>query len=248
MVVRVAANNNFNCTHAEFQQLDEYRTRYPTYIFFVNSNIKTPKLLNLNKHDYPAVITVNPDLVIDRKLIARLKDVKPIAFLRLKWLPDDPAIEELGNELATKYPVVVTVQRFNSWASLSKYTDRKHYKLDCARLRLHGPALEHLQHWTDDHIQSGRQVFICDRASLGCQVCGLCSRLVTSSSDEVKSLNLSSSGVCPYHCVDCYAKTNSNRVPHGSRPIDFDHIHKNQKQAGKTKHIELARKFLCPSK
>lgn len=241
-VVRVAANNNFNCTDAEYAQLDEMARANPHRLFFTNSNIKTPDLSNINDHPYPVVLTVNPDLYVVDKQIARLSRVDPakVAFVRVKWLPEHPEIAALARDLASNgYNVVITAQRFNSLETLKKYTTREHYSFSCSRFRLAGAALEELHIFVDAHDR----VYMCDRADLGCQGCGLCSKLTSGDDLPILSVNLSTSGVCKYHCPDCYAhQLQAFLIATGKRPMKYDTIQKNRKQSGNTKHIQNAKK------
>ena len=89
-VVRVGVSNNFNCTPAEFKQLNSMQAAHPGHLFFVNSNVNTPGLPRLNDHPYQAVITLNPTLDITDKAIRKLYavDRDKVAFVRVKYLPD----------------------------------------------------------------------------------------------------------------------------------------------------------------
>lgn len=241
-VVRVATNNNFNCTAAEFKQLEMFKYLNPQSLFFVNCNVRTPRLPELFHSTSRAVITLNPDLTVDPDLVKRgLWMGDTVSFYRVKWLPFNPAIIDLVIQAAAVAPVVITAQRFNSWDTLEKYTDRKHYKIDCAKLRLHGAALRDLKRFADGISKAtAHRVYICDRRDLGCQGCGLCATLNGAPrGTPVKSLNLSCSGVCPYSCPDCYAKTMQRFLTGtGKAPMVYDKIKANKKQAGKTKHIQ----------
>lgn len=240
-VVRVAANNNFNCTAEEFAQLDEMAANNPRSLFFINSNIKTPHLAAINDHDFQAVITVNPDLHVKEEQIARLYtvDFGKVAFVRVKWLPESADIENLALDLSQHgYNVVITAQRFNSKDSLRKYTSFDHYKFSCSRYRLSGAALDYLERFVDAHPR----IQMCDRANLGCQGCGLCAKLTAGYDVPILSVNLSTSGVCKFQCPDCYAHQLQNfLVATGKRPMKYDTIQKNRKQRGDTKHIKEAR-------
>lgn len=242
-IVRVATNNNFNCTAAEFKQLDGIAAENPERVFFVNCNVRTPKLRALLRHGYNAVITLNPDLNISGRLIERgLAVASKVAFYRVKWLPERPDIEELIKRVAKVLPVVITAQRFNSKKMLRKYTELKHYKHECSRYRLHGAALEALEGFVDSLQAKGRPVYICDRKGLGCLGCGLCATLNGYEGARIESLNLSTSGVCPYNCPDCYAKAMQRfLVGTGKAPMKYDTIKRNKKQSGQTKHIKQAR-------
>lgn len=242
-VVRVATSNNFNCTEVEYRQLDKYLKRHhPNKYFFINSNIKTPKLLNINKHPYKAVITANPNLHVEHTLIRRLYDIRPnkVGFVRVKWLPERPPIKDLINQLLyDDFTVVLTIQRFNNKKSLQKWTDLKHYTFECNRYRLHGPALEEVEMYVDSKKEEGLRAYICDRQGLGCQGCGLCATLTCGEDVRISSLNLSSSGMCPFNCPDCYAKTMQRFAKAcGNAPLKFDVIKANSKQRGTTKHIK----------
>jgi hypothetical protein len=231
-VVRVATSNNFNCTAAEWAQLDTFRLANPQTVFFINCNIKTPDLLTINDHDYKAVITANPSLSFSldevTAILARL-DGSKIAFVRVKYLPENPAIDELIETLKPTYRVVLTNQRFNGRKTMNQYSNEKYYHHDHNRWRL-------------VRLPRIAGVLICDKSGKGCQACGICSRLVSGRVYPVKSLNLSTSGICPHSCPDCYAKTLQNflrSMPERiSTVIDYDHIKANNKQAGRTKHIK----------
>lgn len=238
-VVRVATNNNFNCTEREFRQLDRFAAQNPDKIFFVNSNARTPKLRAILDHPYKTVITLNPDLnvvpyVADRGLAVH----SSVSFYRVKWIPERPEIKTLIDKALNLAPVVITMQRFNSRACMERYADPKDYRLVCVRFRLHGEALKKLEDLVDHETARGRRLHICDRKGIGCLGCGLCVTLNGAApGTPIKSLNLSTSGVCPYNCPDCYAKAVSKRCVHGN-PIAYDQIIANRKQRGKTKHIQ----------
>ena len=237
-VVRIGANNNFNCTDAEFQQLDTFADAYPDTLFFINSNVKTKMLNKINKHPYKAVITLNPDLLVKKDLVKKLMkiDKDKIAFVRIKYIPDNQDIPYLIEEIRKDLPVVITLQRFNSIQSILKYVPnfRNHYTHSHNRFRLTGESLIAVEHLTDV-----KNIFICDKSGLGCGGCGLCSKLTAGKDLPIFSLNLSSSGMCPFNCVDCYAKTMQHFLEKlGNPPIRFDWIHMNNKQAGRTKHIK----------
>jgi hypothetical protein len=242
-IVRVAVNNNFNCTTIEFKQLDDLQKIHPESMFFVNSNIKTPKLLAINKHPYRAVITVNPDITIDPSLVQRLYgiDSSKISFTRIKFIPGHPEIIDLINKVSETLPVVITNQRFNGKKSISQYVPdfRDHYKWAHNRFRLFGDSLAIIENL----VKPGNNIYICDQLGLGCGGCGLCSTLTTGQTLPIYTLNLASSGICQYNCVDCYAKTMQHFLRSINKPVmHFDWIHMNHKQSGKTQHIKQAKK------
>lgn len=237
-VVRVAVNNNFNCTNAEFNQLDTLCRKYPDTVFFVNSNIKTPKLLEINNHPYQVVVTLNPEINIDEKLIKRLYDIasEQVVFTRIKFVPGHPEILDLIHTVSETHIVVITLQRFNGKKSIQKYIPdyRDHYKFSHNRFRLYGDSLA----MVEGLVKPGNNIYICDQLGLGCGGCGLCSTLTVGKTLPIYTLNMSSSGICRYNCVDCYAKTMQHFLRRIHRPvIHYDWIHMNHKQSGRTEHI-----------
>jgi len=249
-VVRVAVNNNFNCTKPEWLQLDMFSSLHPDKTFFVNSNIHTPDLVSISKHNYKAVITANPNILIDDPyvLIHKLKVIqKNVAFVRVKYVPGyTPALDLIDNLSECGFNVVITLQRFNKKFNISKFANPKHYQFTHSRWRLKNP--KPIINRAKNSRKHGLNVFICDQAGLGCQGCGLCAKLTTGSSEDVsiKTLNLSTSGLCKFNCPDCYAKTMQKFcIGTGHNPISYDNIHANCKQAGKTKHIQEAKEKRC---
>jgi hypothetical protein len=236
-VVRIAVYTNFNCTDAEYKQVEEYKEKYPDKFFFVNCNVRTPRLITLNNHKHKVVVTVNPDLVVSEEHLCRFYEIHPelVAFARVKYLPENPSITGLITELhKDNYNVVITPQRFQRKNTLLHYTDPKHYEYDCSRFRLNGEALSKLYALVDAYDPP--TVYICDRRGLGCSACELCSLLTTGQKLQIASLDLSTSGQCPYSCPDCYAKALQVRIKH----IKFDAIKRNDKQTGQTVHIKRA--------
>lgn len=245
-VVRVATNNNFNCTTKEFNQLKDMELAHPDSVFFVNSNVNTPDLLKINKNPYKVVVTINPTLVVRPESYDRLKQLDPskVAFVRVKYLPGHPEINALVTRLVKDdYAVVITIQRWNGIESLSNYTDRKYYTFEHNRFRLSGEALKEVLEFVDS-FDTGK-VFLCDRVGGGCGTCKLCVMLTAGTNLKLTSTNLSSSGLCKFNCPDCYAKTMQNMSrAFGYQPIIYDKIKANSKQAGKSQHAKDAVKHL----
>jgi len=239
-VVRVATNNNFNCTLKEFRQLHEIELSHPDSTFFINSNINTPELLRINDHPYKVVVTINPTLIVRQENIDRLHqiDKDKVAFIRVKYIPEHTEINELIKSLVKEdYAVVITVQRWNSIESLRNYTKLEYYTHHHNRFRLSGGALEKLQSFVDSF--DTEKVFLCDRVGGGCGSCKICVMLTAGQNLKLTSINLSSSGVCKFNCPDCFAKTLQHfSVALGHQPIAYDIIKANLKQSGNTKHIK----------
>jgi hypothetical protein len=180
-----------------------------------------------------------------KKVIDKIDLIKSkLAFVRVKYIPNDKQIFTLiGALLKRNIPVILTLQRFNGKASLLKYTDLSFYKFSCSRYRLNGQELEHILKVVDDFNKLGFKIWVCDRKGEGCEGCGLCSKLTIGKDLKISSLNLSTSGICPYNCVDCYAKTMQRfSKAMGNKPIIYDTIRQNEKQAGRLEHIKAHRK------
>jgi len=237
-IVRVGINNNFNCTEDEFTQMYGFTFVKSSAHFFINTNIKTENLLNINKHDYKSVITVNPDITIDRALIERLYkvDKEKIAFVRVKYVPNKRPIKELIIELSEQgYNVVITVMRFKSNDTVNFCSQKALYDFECTWFRLKSKYRHLLEKFAD----SLDNTYICDREDTGCQDCGLCSKLTTGKDLEIYGLNLSTSGICKFNCIDCYAKKMQHILKaFGKSSIAYDVIKKNMKQKGSTIHIK----------
>ena len=238
--VRVATNNNFNCTEKEYKQLDAIALAHPNFYFFINANINTPDLLRINDHPYKAVITVNPTLLVRNECVERLYQIRKdlVAFVRVKYIPGHPEIKDVIARLAKdNYAVVVTVQRWNGKEALLNWTSLEHYTFAHNRFRLSGCALKELQDFVDSF--EDEKVFICDRIGGGCGSCKLCTMLTSGEESKLASINLSSSGICQFNCPDCYAKTmQAMSRAFGYQPIVYDRIKANSKQAGQSKHIK----------
>jgi hypothetical protein len=238
-VVRVATNINFNCTKKEFNQLDAFNKAYPDKMFFVNSNINTPELLAINDHPYKVVVTINPTMIVRQECLTRLHQLNKskVAFVRVKYIPNNSAINKLIKDLAKdNYAVVVTVQRWNGKESLLNWTRLEYYEHTHNRYRLAGEALKALQDYVDTFDE---KVFICDRIGAGCGGCKLCTMLTAGVACKLSSINLSSSGLCKFNCPDCFAKTLQDMCKgFGYLPIVYDRIKANSKQAGQSQHIK----------
>lgn len=233
--VRVATSNNFNCTDAEWDQLDGFAAANPSRFFFVNSNARTPRLPSVADHPYRVVVTANPDLAVDPRLESRALALPAdrVAFYRVKWLPGDAAIIGLAGRIrAAGRQVVVTPQRFARKATLLHFSNPESYRFECSRYRLHGPAWDAMLAAAD-----GMGALVCDRKGLGCRACGQCSRLASGLDLPVSSLNLSTSGECLYDCPDCYAKSIRQFLAGMGQKPSYDTIKANDKQSGRTEHI-----------
>jgi len=234
-VVRVGVLNNFNCTPKEYKQLNNFAHKHPDKSFFINCNINTPKLHAINDRPYKAVITLNPNITDNSFFKLGQVDLSKVAFVRIKYVPNKPTIVNLIKLIASMdIPVVITMQRFNGKKSVSTF-GIKNYKFSYNRYRL----TENAKKVVEKLASNTKNVYICDRSGGGCKECGLCAKLTVGENLPVYSLNLSTSGLCPFSCLDCYAKTMQKFVVGcGHNPIAFDVIQKNMKQKGSTKHIK----------
>ena len=131
--------------------------------------------------------------------------------------------------------------RFASNKTVNAYTDKAMYNYSHTWFRLNNKNMTAL----DAYISPIKDVYICDRKGVGCVGCGQCAKFTTGSHGDLFALNLSESGLCPFDCVDCYAKKMQNfLVGCEKAPIIYDVIKQNLKQKGKTKHILLKKKEL----
>ena len=246
-VVRVGVTNNFNCTKEEFAQLDKFSAEHPDNYFFINCNINTPNIEEINNHPYKVVLTVNPNIIDhDGFLLLNMIDPEKVAFVRVKYVPGNKKtlflIDLLRNALGI--PVVVTNQRFNSKKSVKTFGEnfgKDNYVWQNTRYRLNEKNKKILEKF----IKGYDNVYICDRKGTGCGGCGLCATLTVGQKLPIYSLNLSTSGICPFNCIDCFSKTMQKFVVGcGHSAIKYDVIYKNGKQKGTTKHIKdnLAKK------
>jgi len=237
-IVRVGVANNFNGSIAEFNQLKYFSGKFPNKYFFVNSNINSKGLKNIANHNFKAVITVNPNLIVKNigSIMAKLEPIKNnIAFVRVKYMPDNKDILTLISVLVhNNIPIVITNQRFKSRKSMEKYSNEKYYKHKNGYFRL--TAEEKIK--LESIVDSLNKVYICDRKGKGCIDCGLCSKLTSGLDLPIASMNLSTSGICPFNCPDCFAKLSQKQYADkltGKVKISFDKIGKNSKQKGTLK-------------
>ena len=227
MIVRVATMANFNDTAKEFAQLNSIANN-SEHKFFINSNIKSinkKTAHRINNNSYPIVITFNPDLTVNWKYLDRLAYINPdkIAFIRVKYLPNNADIAKAIKLLSKQFKIVLTVMRFKSPITLDKYTEKKYYQWEKSYYRLkaeYTPA-------------KPRNVYICDEKHTGCTECGQCSKLTYNSTELTAEINLSSSGTCKFDCPDCYAK---QCLKQSQGKIKYDTIKRNQKMKGKLKY------------
>lgn len=224
-VIRVGVANNFNCTENEFNQLNYFQNKHTQDTFFINCNVNTKLLSNINNNAFNSVITINPNISFTKKQLERLYSIEreKVSFVRVKYIPNNEKINNLIVELKERgYKVVITLMRFATLTSLQKYSSKEYYIFKDRFFKLKPEYLGKI----DDF-----GVNICDKNGIKCVKCGLCSTLTTGEKREVFSLNLSESGVCKFNCPDCFAKRmQSLLVKWGYNTIDFDHIKKNMKQ------------------
>jgi hypothetical protein len=222
--------------------LQKLELENPDSLFFINSNINTPNLLKVNEYPYKVVVTVNPTLIVRKECIDSLHEIKKdkVAFVRVKYIPGYPEINNLIMSLVKEdYAVVITMQRWNGIEALRNWTKLEYYTFSHNRFRLSGEALEELRKFVDSF--KTEKIFLCDRVGGGCGTCKLCVMLTAGINLKIASINLSSSGICKFNCPDCYAKTMQNMSrAFGYRPIIYNEIKANSKQAGISQHAKDA--------
>jgi hypothetical protein len=236
-IVRVAVGNNFMCTQREFSQIEKTfeKMRSPYHSkFFLNSNVRTfirnPRAIDmLNRHNYPIVITINPDITVNFDYLKVIEKIRKdlIAFIRVKYIPGDDSIIELYNIVQLMgLHAVFTIQRFKSWGVAEKFI-KPEYRHMYANKKTGFLRLQHEFY----PYNIGK---ICGGKGGGCLKCGLCNTFTYRETVEtpIYSLNLSSSGPCPFNCPDCFAKNDQRRA---NSKIFCDKIKKNAKQNGTLK-------------
>jgi hypothetical protein len=218
-VLRVATFANFNFTDKEFEQLDDISEDRPEYRTFVNTN-SYPKL----RGKYPAIVTINPAL----KFVPPKGDTDIIKAVRVKYIADArPEVEQEFNKSVNwaykkDIPILVTYMRFKKLSTLKKYTrtygkQNSHYKWEGSYYRQVVKKT-----WELDLFN------YCDLKDKGCPSCGNCAKLPFGiPKAKFYSINLSSSGKCPYNCPDCFAKYLQNWGG-----LCYDRIIQNSKQEG----------------
>ena len=219
-VLRVATFNNFNFTDQEIKQLDEIAEEHQEYHTFVNSNSYS-KL----RGKYPAVITINPAL----KFVPPKGDFDIIKAVRVKYIADPrPEVEEEFNKsinwaFKKDIPILVTYMRFRKLSTLKKYT--KTYGKQNVNYQWEGNYFRQItkKKWDLDLFH------YCDLKDMGCPSCGNCAKLPFGLvKAKFFSINLSSSGKCPYNCPDCFARN----LQKWQSNICYDRIIMNSKQEG----------------
>jgi len=224
-VLRVATLNNFNYTDKEFEQMRSLEDNHPEYNIFINSN-SYQKI----RGKFPAVVTINPSLA---KFTEPKGDREIIKAVRVKYVADaKPKIKKAFDECvawAYKYdiPILITYMRFRSLSTLKNFArTAQKYKWR------HNYYRQVLKEQFDLDL-----FHYCDIREEGCPSCQNCAKLPFGfKGGEIYSINLSSSGECPYNCPDCYAK---NMSKWGN--LAYDRILKNTKMKGhKSFHSDLS--------
>ena len=209
---------NYNQTLQEAEQLQKWAQDNRV---FVNTNAKD-KLTE----DYPAIVTVNPDL--DR-FIEPTGYISAIRAVRVKWVAG--ATKQVRKAItmgihwaqAHGIPVLVTTQRFRRRATMEKFTTEKGREL-----------YKHIGNYLRPTVKPNLgkkdrpKVYYCDRSGKGCSDCGNCGKLTYSTTDTPISLDLSTSGKCPHNCPDCYAKILLGFTK--SKQPRYDTLKRNRKQ------------------
>jgi len=214
-ILRVGVMNNFNQTDAEFKQLQQYDSFFN---IFVNSNAFT-KI----KGKYPAFVTVNPYL---NKFVKPRGDISVIKAARVKYVSGaTPIVKKAWDDSVVwcreeNIPVLVTYMRFASKKDMETFTDdqsnyewKKNYYRQ-KKLKIFKDTLFHY----------------CDLKGKGCPECRNCAKLSYGiDTDDIRNINLSSSGECPFKCPSCFAKRMTRVFG-----LHCDKISQNAKQRGDT--------------
>ena len=230
-IVRVATLNNFNYTDAEIEQVRELQESY-RYVF-VNSHRNT----RLRALGVPVVVTLNPNVTDQAPLKGDLSDV---ACVRIKYVHSPigkAALEQCFEYCSLNgFTPLMTLFRMKSKKTRDRFLDeesRSHYTWIRNFFRLTSQGKRSAIRWIKARAKAWRlDVKFCDEKGGGCPDCGNCSKLTFGVDLPIHEVNLSSSGHCPYNCVDCFAKS---LVKKNRGRISFDTVKMNAKQKGKHK-------------
>jgi hypothetical protein len=230
-LLRVGVMTNFNGTRAEVEALDNLRDPY-----FVNSNAKTRPKVNVHA---PAVLTLNPDLV---KFVEPSPRFKQIVACRVKIAPGSGATTMAASQALRwcgfhQIPALVTFMRFTHRASFEDFIPEFARPMwtgfkDGSRCKLNNKGKQYAKKW----IIALANMFdvdlhICDEKGKGCSECGNCIRLNGYGPDtEIRALDLSASGHCPFNCPDCFSKQLLNRT---QGKVQWDKPKRNKKMGRK---------------
>lgn len=230
--LRVGVLTNFNFSEPEIQAIQAYADK--GWKPLLNTNAKTQIVAT----GFPVVVTINPDVV---KFEAPRGDLQDIAAVRIKFVAskDERMHAVLQQCLAWAdehaVPVLLTMMRFKALktAQVCHYNPDAYHR-EGSWLRLKPEYRARVEKWIAE-----TRLLVCDENGTGCPDCRNCSWTTYGSREgEIWGLDLSTSGVCPYSCPDCFAKSCLNMC--GGVPA-FDRPKKNRKQKGEVKHAALTR-------
>ncbi len=224
MIIRVGVLNNFNFTNKELKQIEGYKG----INLFVNSNSFIPI-----KSGVKSIVTINPYLKFYMNQQSNIVDV--CAF-RVKVVGDSKKEIALEENKCFKFckqnnkPILITFMRFASKNTLNQYTNSNTRDYIFKRGYFYYDHKLKIEIVNKLKKKYGELVYVCDIDEKGCPSCNNCARLTFGTKDtDIYSLDLSSSGYCPFNCPDCFAKRliklNKNR-------INFDELKKNSKMKG----------------
>jgi len=214
VLVRVGTLNNFNFTSTEVNHLNLLSKIYPNKIFFVWSNVKSyNKMYKKNKKEIDNLFK-NSNIKLGLTVTPNLEFIKPVTSKNIDNIIYKFVLNNKTNytrnkviEYAKKHDlnVLLIPLRFKKTENFNKYvsdTDKYVYIKPYIKLSKH--AFVEFAYYTK---QMYNKVYTCDLLHLGCTSCYNCYRINNISVvRNFESINLSTSGKCPYNCIECYAK------------------------------------------
>lgn len=245
-LVRVGVMNNFNMTDGEYEEL--LQNKIPE--FFVNSNVKS--LRESIKPEYgkiPLIVTLNPDIDLPKFPEKEVLQQYNLRAFRVKVcgnrLKDYKRLYTLVKySIDNNIKVLITFQRFYRLQTMKKFVsqeDFKYYEYRAGYLRPTSEYKNLIMKFVkkiEKKYNKNKFVFQCDKKDKGCPDCLNCAKLVypdhkyreyVKEGISIYSLNLKSSGQCPFNCPDCFAKRVIQRV---NNKISLGKIKMNNKQKG----------------
>lgn len=245
-LVRVGVLNNFNMTEGEYKELLNKNLQD----YFINSNVKS--LRESIKPEYgkiPLIVTLNPDLDLPKFPEKEVLQQYNLRAFRIKVcgnrLKDYKRLYQLVKfSFDNNIKVLITFQRFYRLKTMEKFVNKKDFKYYEYRAGYFRPTDEYKKtimrfvRKIENKFNKNKFVFQCDKKDKGCPDCLHCAKLVYPDHkyrDYIKeginiySLNLKSSGKCPYNCPDCFAK---RLIKRGNNQISLGKIKMNNKQKG----------------
>ena len=245
-LVRVGVMNNFNMTDLEYEELINKNLQD----YFINSNVKSlKKEIKPEYGKIPLIVTLNPDIDLPKFPEKEVLKQYNLRAFRVKVcgnrLKDYKRLYQLVKfSIDNNVKVLITFQRFYRLKTMEQFVSKDDFKYYEHRAGYFRPTSEYktmimkFVRKIEKKFNKNKFIFQCDKKDKGCPDCLNCAKLVypdhkyreyVKEGINIYSLNLKSSGYCPFNCPDCFAKRLIQRV---HNQISFGKIKMNNKQKG----------------